>query len=98
MPLGPSTKVASVRLNVTPVITSLALSEHFSAYLFIKEQASRPQFNRERLQQNGTEMNYREKPESQLRASSYTALPLKSLSGVVRWLSGQGRQQTNLKT
>lgn len=45
VPLGPSTKVALVRLNVISVFTSLAVSEHFSVYLFIKEQASPPQFN-----------------------------------------------------
>lgn len=40
VPLGPSTKVAPVRLNVISIITLLAISEHFSVYLFIKEQVS----------------------------------------------------------
>lgn len=58
VPLGPSIKVASARLNVISIITLLVMSEHFSVYVFIKEQASCPQFNRERLQQTVAEMNY----------------------------------------
>lgn len=76
-----------MRLKAISIITSLAVSEHFSAYFLIKEQVSHPRFNRERLQQNVAEMNYR-KCESCLGRSVITALPLKPLKGVVRWLSG----------
>lgn len=64
-----------MRLKAISIITLPATSKHFSVYFLKREQASRPRLNRERLQQNVAETNYR-KSESHLGRSVHTALPL----------------------